>query len=418
MKIVSAVGFGAKRTNFSSVVIVYGSLRTGGIETLILRLANFFVTKSYKVSVCAAKGGELTSLLDKNIDLIIYNDTHDLLLAVLAKFLREPAESRVLILSFDPISAARALMVETVLSKYQRITHLSGVFHPRAYFMTGERKDRIYLNYLLARAIGKSSLFFMNTECRDSHANKWGIDLSSSPILALPINLADTSWQPSENAIVRVVSVGRLVNFKAYNLGVARAVRACLDRGIEVTWDIYGDGPLQALIMGEIEANKVISHVRLMGVLDYSSFSTKVAGYDLFVGLGTAALEAAMVGVPTICATVDQATRCYGYLDNLPFGNVGELLANPPTQEFADLIQKYSASGQAQRTLLSKRSRAAAEKYGMPKFTEALANMTINRQVKPHWLIKRSIGELYRFATESYAAKAVRRHVSKKLGRA
>jgi glycosyltransferase involved in cell wall biosynthesis len=401
----------------TEILLVYGSLRTGGIETLIVRIANFLVSSGVRVSVFCAAGGGLESTLDSQVNVIAYSETSDLMQAVKDQY-KKRTNTGLLVMSFDPISAARALMVEVVLSKYRQIAHLSGVFHPRAYFMTGERKDRIYLNYLLARAVGKSRLFFMNSECRDSHANRWDIDLSSSPILALPINLADATWQPSDNPIVRVVSVGRLVDFKTYNLGAARVVRACLDRGIEVIWDIYGDGPLQASIIEEIKANDVMSHVRLMGVLDYSSFSAKVAEYDLFVGMGTAALEAAMVGVPTICATVDQATRCYGYLDNLPFGNVGELLANPPTQELADLIQDYSASGQAQRTLLSKQGRAAAEKYGMPKFAEALAAMTFNRQAKPNWLIKRSIAELYRFATESYAAKAARRHVSKKKGRA
>ena len=401
----------------TEILLVYGSLRTGGIETLIVRIANFLVSSGVSVSVCCAAGGGLDFTLDSQVNVIFYRETIDLMQSIQDQY-KKRTSSGLLVMSFDPISAARALMVEALLAKGQQVAHLSGVFHPRAYFMTGERKDRIYLNYLLARAVGESRLFFMNKECRDSHANRWGIDLSSSPILALPINLADATWQPSDNAIVRVVSVGRLVDFKTYNLGVARVVRACLDRGIEVSWDIYGDGPLQISILEEIKANEVNSHVRLMGVLDYSSFSAKVAEYDLFVGMGTAALEAAMVGVPTICATVDQATRCYGYLDDLPFGNVGELQANPPTQELVDLIQDYSASGQAQRTLLSKQSRAAAEKYGMPKFTEALANMTFNRQAKPHWLIKRLIGELYRFATESYVAKAARRHASKKLGRA
>ena len=401
----------------TEILLVYGSLRTGGIETLIVRMANFLVSSGAQVSVCCATGGELESTLDSQVNVIAYSETSDLKQAIQDQY-RNCTNPGLLVISFDPISAARALMIESTLSQYQQVIHISGVFHPRAYFMTGERKDRIYLNYLLARAIGKNWLFFMNKECRESHANRWGVDLSSSPILALPINVADATWQPSGNAIVRVVSVGRLVDFKTYNLGVARVVRACLDRGIKVSWDIYGDGPLQTSIIKEIKANEVIGHVRLMGVLDYSSFSAKVADYDLFVGMGTAALEAAMAGVPTICATVDQATRCYGYLDNLPFGNVGELMADPPTLELVDLIQDYSVSGQAQRILLSKQSRAAAEKYGMPKFVEALANLAFNRQIKPHSFIKRLIAELYRFATESYAAKAVRRHVSKKLGRA
>jgi len=281
--------------------------------------------------------------------------------------------------------------------------------------MTGERKDRIFLNYLLARAIGDGQLFFMNAECRESHSKKWNTDLSCCPIFALPINLVDATWQPSEKQSVRVVSVGRLVNFKTYNLGAPRIVSECLNRGLDVTWDIYGDGPLHGLIKTEIETLGIVNNVRLMGALEYRDFPATVAGYDLFVGMGTAALEAAMLGVPTICATVDEATRCYGYLHVLPYGNVGELQEKPPTLELADLIQAYYGFGQEQRTLLSEQSRAAAEKYGMPEFAEAVTHMAGSRQPAPNRLVKRLVGELYRFATESYAAKVVRRHALKKV---
>lgn len=399
----------------TEIFLVYGSLRTGGIETLIVRMANFFVSSGVRVSVCLTTGGGLESSLDQQVNVIIYSETDDLIRAIHAGEFKKRPGSELLIMSFDPISAARGLMIETMLSKQQRVTHVSGIFHPRAYFMTGERRDRVYLNYLVARAIGNKHLFFMNKECRESHANRWDSYLEDCPILALPINSVDATWQPSGKTNVRVVSVGRLVDFKAYNLGAASIVRACLDRGLEVTWDIFGDGPLQDSVKAEIEANGVTGQVRVMGELDYSSFSATVADYDLFVGMGTAALEAAMVGVPTICATVDEATRCYGYLDTLPFGNVGESLANPPTLELTDLIGEYSVLGQAQRSALSRQSRIVAEKYGMPKFAESLSGLVVKRHDKPHWLMKRLTAELYRFATESYAAKTARRFTSKKM---
>lgn len=399
----------------TEIFIVYGCLRTGGIETLILRMANFFISIGVSVSVCCTAGGELESSLDSRVNIISFTQSTDLIKAVHFCKARMRAKSTVLIMSFDPISAARALMVERALfKKDMKVSHVSGVFHPRAYFMTGERKDRIFLNYLVARAIGKERLFFMNEECRTTHSIKWNSDLSRSPILALPVNWIDATWQSSEKTTVRVVSVGRLVDFKTYNLGAARIVKACLNRGVTVTWDIFGDGPLHGLIKAEIEILGMASHVRLMGALNYNEFSEMVAGYDLFVGMGTAALEAAMVGVPTICATVDEATRCYGYLHTLPHGNIGELQSNLPTLELADLIQFYSTSTQAKRTYLSKQSRAVAEKYGMPKFAEAVANMAVNSHASPPRFVKRAIAELYQMATESFVVKAVRHCLSKK----
>lgn len=394
----------------TDVYLIYGSLRTGGIETLIVRMANHLSAMGMTVYVCCNPGGVLEAMLDGKVRVVRYADTHELIDAV--SYQQGNSVSSVrhgLIVSFDPISAGRALMVEIALGKTFPVTHVSGVFHPRAYFMTGERSDRIFLNHLLARVIGKNFLFFMNEECRQSHANKWDIDLAACPILALPINYVDVIWQPSAKRGVRIVSVGRLVDFKTYNLGAAEIVRTCLERGIDVSWDIYGDGPLYDAIQESIEAAGISDRVRLVGALDYKIFSSTVARYDLFVGMGTAALEAAMTGLPTICATVDEVSCCHGYIFELPFGNVGELLDTHAAIEIADIVQNYAQAETEQLRELSAQCRAAAERYTMPKFIDVLLNFPSGMQASPPILVKRIVAALYRFATEAKFLAIIRR---------
>jgi glycosyltransferase involved in cell wall biosynthesis len=231
--------------------------------------------------------------------------------------------------------------------------------------------------------------------------------------LALPVNSAAQTWAPIKKKMLRVVSVGRLVDFKAYNMGSSGIVRACLDRGVDVIWDIYGDGPQYSAIKAEIDDLNLTTSVRLMGELNYAEFALKVAEYDLFVGMGTSALEAAMVGVPTICATVDEALHCYGYLHELPFGNVGELQITRPSVEIAGLIQGYAASDWDYRVRISRQCREAAEKYGMPQFVGSISRMAAATNASPSKYLKRGIAELYSFATESWLAKVVRRFSSK-----
>jgi len=394
----------------TDVYLIYGSLRTGGIETLIVRMANYLSAMGVTVHVCCNPGGVLETMLDDKVRVISYRDTAELFDAVSRHRDCEPtSDRRGLIVSFDPISAGRALMVEASLGKAFPVTHVSGVFHPRAYFMSGERSDRVFLNYLLVRAIGKNFLFFMNEECRQSHALKWSIDLAACPILALPISYVDAIWRPAAKSGVRIVSVGRLVNFKTYNLGAAEIVRTCLERGIEVSWDIYGDGPLYDAIKVSIEAAGITDRVRLVGALDYKDFSSTVARYDLFVGMGTAALEAAMTGLPTICATVDEVSSCHGYIFELPFGNVGESLDTHAAIEIADIVQNYAQAQTDQLSELSARCRAAAERYTMPKFMEVLLNFPNGMQASPPIIVKRIVATLYRFATEARFLQVIRR---------
>lgn len=391
------------------IVIVYGSLRTGGIETLIVRIANHLVSSGAHVKVCCKTGGILETSLDPRVKIVTYTGTKNLVRSFKSKNNRFRNSETVLIISFDPISAARALMLESTLRKIDRIIHISGVFHPRAYFMSGERKDRITLNHLVAMAVGKHRLFFMNEECRKAHSIKWGNDLSLCPLVPLPLNFLAQTWKPSTRATVQIVSIGRLVDFKAYNIGASKIVRACRDRGFDVSWDIYGDGPLYNTIKAEIVAFGVDGYVRLMGCLDYSEFSSTVGEYDLFVGMGTAALEAAMVGVPTICATVDEDLHCYGYLYELPYGNVGELQSTRPRVVIAQLIQEYAVSDIENRAQISGDCRKVAEKYGMPHFVRSIARIASRSRQPPSKILKNGIAHLYCFVTESCLAKIARR---------
>lgn len=392
----------------TTFVMVYGSLLTGGIETLIVRMANFLAKNRFDVVVCCGEGGML-SALPQSAHVLNYKNTAELckkLDATDASIVRHPAE--VIIVSFDPISAAVALQVERRYSSRTRTTHLAGVFHPRAYFMTGERMDRVLLNHGVARAIGYSHLFFMNEECRTSHAKHWDVDLDGSPIATLPIDVAKNAWVANARSQLHIVSVGRLVNFKAYNLGAPRIVAALRERGVPVTWDIYGAGPLLGEIEEEIERFQVNDAVHLKGELAYTDFQTTIASYDIFLGMGTAALEAAMIGLPTICATDSQRDNCYGFVHELPFGNVGEPQSFPPSVGMLELITDFARSDQAVRTKQSAMCRAAAMKYEMGGFIAQLEAIHRQRLNKPSRIFKRTIAWLYRMATESAGIRLLR----------
>ncbi|MBJ6983002.1 glycosyltransferase [Luteimonas sp. MC1572] len=392
-------------------ILVYGSLRTGGIETLIVRMANYLAKNGFGVMVCCGDGG-LLHALPSSAHVVTYNDTGDLrrkLRAEGGSILSEAMD--VIIISFDPISAPRALQVELQCASRGRITHLSGVFHPRAYFMTGERQDRIVLNHWVARAVGYPHLFFMNEECRSSHAKRWNVDLGRSPIATLPIDAAENAWAANAGSQLRIVSVGRLVDFKAYNLGAPWIVATLRERGVHVSWDIYGDGPLQGKMEKEIAECNVRDLVRLKGELPYCDFQRTVASYDIFVGMGTAALEAAMLGVPTICATDSQRERCYGFLHELPYGNVGELQSNLPAVEMPTLIADFAHADLSVRTKESEMCRAAAIRYEMGGFIDQLAVIHKAQTAKPRRVLKRLVAWLYCLATESAAVGLLRRTV-------
>lgn len=392
----------SKNINF---ILVCRTLYTGGIETLVVRLANFLVDIGYSVSVYCIAQGELINFLSSRINLISYSEFDSISDVVRrdAGIINSP--KKVVILSFDPATASLAIQMEMAMPRSRYNIHITGVFHPRAYFMNGEPADRVFLNSLLVNAVGKNNIFFMNQECRESHVKKWQRNLSDSPIIPLPISYHEPLWNPPSNSSLRIVSVGRLVDFKAYNLGLVKIVRSCLDKGLDVSLDIFGYGSLEEQIRSSIESMGVAQNVRLMGKLDYKDFPAKVASYDLFVGMGTAAVEAAMVGVPTICALVDELSSCHGYLCDLPLGNVGEYIENKPLMEIETLINSFAISDVGARRLLSESGIKAAKLYGMPTFVESLMNMVESYSPSKNRLKKYLIGNFYHSMTEGFLAR-------------
>lgn len=392
----------------TKIILVYGSLRVGGIETLIVRFSNYVSQLDFDVFVCCNSGGQLEASLRDEVKLISYSTTEDLKGKLITAANSDSNLKDIIFFSFDPISAARAITLECSFSKKIRTNHISGVFHPSAYFMTGERYDRIILNRIVARAVGKSNLFFMNKECRDSHACRWKINLDAAPIIPLPVNDAESRWKNKGGRAVKIVSVGRLVDFKAYNLGIPSVISNCIERGMEVSWDVYGDGPLKSQLEYSVSQAGLSKFVRFLGALPYENFQAKILEYDLFVGMGTSALEAAMVGVPTICAIIDEPFDCYGYIFELPFGNVGEKIPGQEFRKISDLIFEYYIYDE-KRVELSRSCYLSARKYSMSEFFDSVYGVWAYKKSNTSLFSRALVGKVYHIILEGVIFSVLRK---------
>ena len=80
---------------------------------------------------------------------------------------------------------------------------------------------------------------------------------------------------------VRIVSIGRLVEFK----GFAFLIAACAElkrRGLEFTCEIVGDGPLRETLQAQIVAGGLESKVTLAGALPQQAVFEKLRSCDIF----------------------------------------------------------------------------------------------------------------------------------------
>jgi len=141
----------------------------------------------------------------------------------------------------------------------------------------------------------------------------------------------------------------------------AKIIRQLLDGGVEATWDIWGYGPDEAAILATIEKYNVSSYLRLRGSLPHDSFDETVSSYDVFVGMGTAVLEAAKTRMPAIVGVENERDLCYGHLNEAPTDSVGDRVENFPERQTYNVLSAFATLEAHERTKIGQLDAEAAQ---------------------------------------------------------
>jgi glycosyltransferase involved in cell wall biosynthesis len=337
----------------------------GGIETMCVKLMNELLKRDHIV-LAARSEGELTHLLNPAVQIVGTMD-NDQLVDAIERLKIETGESddrpAIKIVSMHPWDLARAALLNRSLSR--RGYAVSGfhlVTHSRAFFFDSRFPVMRRLLRRIFFSSPRSSTYFMNVAARDAHQAFWRVPLSNYPILALPISRPASEWKNRNGPGLRIVSVGRLVPFKGYNRAAPAVTRSLRDSGIDVTWHIWGDGDDEPNVSRAIKKAGIEQHVTLKGSLPYEQFDNIVAGYDLFVGMGTALLEAARLRMPAITSVEGAEFDTYGFLSETPLDSVGDKVPGAPIRSLEEVIRSYTASTPSEIEATANECRVSAMK--------------------------------------------------------
>ncbi len=155
---------------------------------------------------------------------------------------------------------------------------------------------------LFFSVLPRKNIVFFNEKLVDYYEAETNLEFSG--VHVFPIGVVDDKQEihetNEESKKLILGSVGRLVNFKSYNLWLIDVVSELRFNGIDVTCKIYGDGPLRDEMLQKIRSLGMDAYISLDGEIEYKDFSSCVRQFDLFIGSGTAIVEAAWLGVPSI----------------------------------------------------------------------------------------------------------------------
>ncbi|WP_157952125.1 MULTISPECIES: hypothetical protein [Pseudomonas] len=382
------------------MLFVHGSLALGGVETFYVRMAQGrkkrgLVTKFLILSAESKSHPELVSRAKACaevyfLDEIIRSPFTLPSSAIIYQFsLIYPLRRSVLQKIFNGINCAHvsngfcAHMVLRLASVLKIDLGLTmGLYHsmefswgarlPRLPFF--ERSNRQLFYYLHA----VQALMFFNEKTVDLYSKLSGKDFSNVGLFPLGV-VEGISTLPSKrfSPFLNLGSVGRLVDFKSYNLWMLDVVNELRRLGLTVRYDIYGYGPTEETIADKIRDLHLEDIVFLRGSLDYSEFSKIVSEFDIFVGSGTALVEAAGLGVPSIIGieNSNEATT-YGFLSEIPGFSYNED-GLYPKRSAVDILVDFSSYNEVDKLILSEAHVKKAEMFSVDTCVENF------EQVKP-----------------------------------
>ncbi len=196
----------------------------------------------------------------------------------------------------------------------------------------------------LNRRLARLSHLFVISSAAARQLGELGAELSEVPhsVVRAAYDGAVSERAPREPGPWRLVTIARLIDKKGIDTAIA-AVASLARAGVDVRYDVYGDGPLREALRRQISESGLDSRVTLHGAVGHSVAMAALGAADVAVlacrhaadgdidGIPVFLMEAASRGVPVVTTAVSGIPELVG--------EDGGWLANPgDPQELATLI--------------------------------------------------------------------------------
>ncbi len=188
--------------------------------------------------------------------------------------------------------------------------HLTGV----SYSLTLHGDLQVYGEHHAQKMARAAFVSVVTSDLRRQVIEQVGLAPERVPLVRMGVDLsrfvarAEPERAPGP---LRVVTVARLAECKGHGYAL-RALRALADEGLDVSYDVAGDGPDRAAVVAEVERLGLQANVRFLGSLAEDDVLALIQGADAFVlpsvGHGEAApvavMEAMACGTPVVCSII------------------------------------------------------------------------------------------------------------------
>ena len=335
-----------------SVIFIANVLVMNGGSTFILRMAREYSRRGRKCAVLLLRDlwdPDLLSEIEKHVVVIRLSDFQisggRFSLGLAGVF--APVNWRGLLKALRPFGehvhamSIFGLVIALRLSRADAaIRPTVGIYHQNEFIFRASRFFFPKFAQMIFTEMPADNILFFNESSRDNYASCFHQDYSASSLLPIGVEL-ETVATPRLADGCKIVSVGNLEEFKTYNRHMITVVAELKERLPKITYHIYGSGPTENELRQYATDLNVEDRVHLHGYLEYSKFSEIIADCDLFVGSGTALVEAAAAGRPALIGIESiEIPKTYGYLSDIEGFSYNEMRPDAQLMPIAPLVEK------------------------------------------------------------------------------
>ena len=231
------------------------------------------------------------------------------------------------------------------LQLFKNAKMVFGIYHPRAYFNSSylNTSPDSRLNKFIYSQIPSQNILFMNEVVKRENEYYFKHKFKNSPIIPIPISL---EYRKRNNETIdrrKIVSIGRLETFKSYVIPMIDTIEDLNNNGSNFEFYVYGHGPLETFLKNYIAEKKADKYIFLMGKLEYKELFSALVDAFMFVGMGTAIIEASAIGVPSLQGIDNEkGVMTYGFFNKLKGFSLGEVIPELPLVSMKNSIIELS----------------------------------------------------------------------------
>lgn len=257
------------------------------------------------------------------------------------------------------------------------------------YSFTAHAQD-IYTNLpKIQQAIGDASFTVTCTQYNRNYLNKISNSKYADKIFTVYHGVRISKWLSNHHyheisySGIRMLSIARLIEKKGL-IYLLKAIRLLVERDIQVTCTIIGEGPLRGYLENYMKDNGLENAVRILNFLPQEQLKTFFAQSDIFIlpcviakdgdrdGLPNVIMEAMLSGVPVISTPVSAIPEI------IQDGITGILVRGKDSKAIADAVIKLKKCPELYYKITSDGRKSVIERFDIEENTDELIKIFKN----------------------------------------